>query len=277
VPEVETREFGPYARGEIVAKEGDMYKIKLMTGKSVSKVLVEMLGANEQNPSEVLDLTRVMYIHPAAISDILKIRYQRAQIYTYVGAMLLVVNPFKDLKLTTNERIIQYRKLDKEVVMESKGEPHVFAMCAKSLHEFNVPGSDINLSFVISGESGAGKTETTKHILSFFTCPSDGSDQKDPISTAIMAGNPILEAFGNATTQRNNNSSRFGRLIRLFCEVDMIEGVPTPRLLGGDVSPFLLEKSRITHPAEKERNYHIFYQLCKSVGRAELPQTWSRI
>jgi hypothetical protein len=270
VPDAETREYGPYARGEIVAKEGDTYKIKLMSGKTVSKPLNDMLGANETNPSEVLDLTRVMYIHPAAISEILKIRYQRAQIYTYVGAMLLVVNPFKDLKLTTNEKIIAYRKMDKDIIMESKGEPHVFALCAKSLHEFNIPGSDINLSFVISGESGAGKTETTKHILSFFTCPADGSDLKDPISTAIMAGNPILEAFGNATTQRNNNSSRFGRLIRLFCEIDMVEGVPAPRLLGGDVSPFLLEKSRITHPAEKERNYHIFYQLCKSVTPEEL-------
>ena len=105
------------------------------------------------------------------------------------------------------------------------------------------------------------------------------SDQKDPISTAIMAGNPILEAFGNATTQRNNNSSRFGRLIRLFTEIDMIDNVPAPRLLGGDVSPFLLEKSRITHPAEKERNYHIFYQLCKTctpeqLAAFDIPAHW---
>merc|ERR1719326_574718 len=115
--------------------------------------------------------------------------------------------------------------------MESKGEPHVFAVCAKSLHMFQETG-DINLSFVIYGESGAGKTESTKHILSFFTTPRDGSDQKDPISEAIMAGNPILEAFGNATTCRNNNSSRFGRLIRLFMNVEFDEAqVPCPCII----------------------------------------------
>merc|ERR1719456_1180323 len=154
--------------------------------------------------------------------------------------------------------------------MDCACDPHIFAMCAKALHTFSDSENGCNISFVISGESGAGKTETTKHILSFFTTPKDGSDVVDPISAAIMAGNPILEAFGNATTIRNNNSSRFGRLIRLFTEIDMIENVPAPRLLGGDVSPFLLEKSRITHPAEKERNYHIFYQLCKTCTPEQL-------
>merc|ERR1719424_1938271 len=167
-----------------------------------------------------------MFIHEACVSEVLRLRYIRGQIYSYVGAMLLVVNPFKDLGLTTTERCLFYRKVEKSIVMESKGEPHVFAMCAKSVHLFNEPGSDVNISFVISGESGAGKTETTKHILQFFTTPFDGSDKKDPISTAIMAGNPILEAMGNATTKRNNNSSRFGRLIRLFIDVEDYKGSP---------------------------------------------------
>merc|ERR1719456_1141203 len=151
-------------------------------------------------------------------------------------------------------------------------EPHVFAVCAKSVHIFNEPGADMNLSFVISGESGAGKTESTKHIMSFFTTPGDGSNQKDRISEAIMAGNPILEAFGNATTLRNNNSSRFGRLIKLYCEIEEYEGMPLPKLLGGDVTPYLLEKSRITHAAEKERNYHVFYQVCKGLPAAKLAE-----
>merc|ERR1719160_1510899 len=223
------------------------------------------------------DLTKLMFIHEPAVSDVLRQRYQRSQIYSFVGAMLLVVNPFRDLKLVTTERCMRYRNMSEEEVRNLSSDPHVFSVCIKGLHHFM--HAESNISFVISGESGAGKTETTKHILSFFTTPADGSDVKDPISTAIMAGNPILEAFGNATTQRNNNSSRFGRLIRLFTEIDMIDNVPAPRLLGGDVSPFLLEKSRITHPAEKERNYHIFYQLCKTctaeqLAAFDLPAHW---
>jgi myosin heavy subunit len=281
VVEGETRECGPFCQGEIINKDGDQIKVKLSATKNCTRPLKELLGANDVNAMEVHDLTKLMYIHPVAVSNVLKDRFIKCKIYTYVGAMLLVVNPFRDLKLTTSDKVLEYRAMEKSLVMESKGEPHVFAVCAKSLHMFQ-DASDINLSFVISGESGAGKTETTKHILSFFTCPADGSDKKDPISTAIMAGNPILEAFGNATTQRNNNSSRFGRLIRLFCTVEVINGVPAPKLHGGDVSPFLLEKSRITHAAEKERNYHVFYQLLKSVEPAKLqeygiPADWKQL
>merc|ERR1719191_1446911 len=177
---------------------------------------------------------------------------------------------------------MQYRRMDKAVIMASQGEPHTFAVCAKALYIFAEEGNSSNISFVISGESGAGKTESTKHILSFFTLPRDGSDKKDPISEAIMAGNPILEAFGNATTARNNNSSRFGRLIRLFMQVEFDAGVPAPIILGGDVSPFLLERSRITHASEKERSYHVFYQMCKSLSAEELealclPADWKQL
>merc|ERR1719181_1360651 len=163
--------------------------------------------------------------------------------------MLLVVNPFKDLGLVGIDRVLSYRRMPKSDIMGEQKEPHTFALCAKSVHIFNEPGNEMNISFVISGESGAGKTESTKHIMSFFTTPGDGSNQKDPVSEAIMAGNPILEAFGNATTLRNNNSSRFGRLIKLYCNIEQYEGHPLPKLLGGDVTPYLLEKSRITHAA----------------------------
>merc|ERR1719313_536002 len=148
---------------------------------------------------------------------------------------------------------MRYRNMSAEDVKQLATDPHVFAVCIRGLHHFT--NEDTNISFVISGESGAGKTETTKHILGFFTTPADGSETKDEISTALMAGNPILEAMGNAMTLRNNNSSRFGRLIRLFMNAPRNEDekngipldVPIPHLLGGDVTPFLLEKSRITH------------------------------
>lgn len=286
IREGESRESGPFQLGEIVQKDGpDLYQIKLPNDKNkiVKKSLTELLGANEVRAEKMMDLTKLMYIHEAAVSDVLRQRYKRALIYTNVGAMLLVVNPFKDLGLTTTARVLEYRKMPKSEVMSVTTEPHIFAVCAKSVHIFNEPGSDVNLSFVISGESGAGKTESTKHILSFFTTPADGSNTKDPISEAIMAGNPILEAFGNAMTLRNNNSSRFGRLIKLYTRIDEHEGIPVPVLLGGDVTPYLLEKSRITHAAEKERNYHVFYQVCKGIpperleSELMLPRDWKKL
>merc|ERR1719482_806598 len=126
-------------------------------------------------------------------------------------------------------------------------------------------GAGTSLSFVISGESGAGKTETTKHIMSFFTTPEDGTTTaRDPTAAVIMAANPILESFGCAMTVRNNNSSRYGRLVNLYMDVTNKEGVPVPKVLGAKITSYLLEKSRVTHAAPNERSYHIFYQMCKA-------------
>jgi len=277
IREGDSRECGPYMLCEIVAKEGpDVYQIKSSSdakGKTYKKSLTEMLGANEVRPSNMADLTKLMYIHEAAVSDLLRARYKQALIFTNVGAMLLVVNPFKDLGLVGTDRVLAYRRMPKKDIMGEQKDPHTFALCAKSVHIFNEPGNDMNISFVISGESGAGKTESTKHNRSFFTTPPDGSNVKDKISEAIMAGNPVLEAFGNATTVRNNNSSRFGRLIKMYIKIENYKDpaannleYPVPKLYGADVTPFLLEKSRITHQAsEKERNYHVFYQILKGM------------
>jgi myosin heavy subunit len=283
IREGESRESGPFQLGEIVAKEGpDVYQIKVGDGKGkiVKKSLTELLGANEVRPNNMPDLTKLMYIHEAAVSDLLRCRYKQALIFTNVGAMLLVVNPFKDLGLVGNDRVLAYRRMPKKDIMGEQKEPHTFGLCAKSVHIFNEPGNDMNISFVISGESGAGKTESTKHIMSFFTTPADGSNQKDKISEAIMAGNPVLEAFGNATTVRNNNSSRFGRLIKMYIKILDYEDhdfgsmkYPVPQLFGADVTPYLLEKSRITHQAsDKERNYHVFYQVLKGMDKSKLKE-----
>merc|ERR1719428_484092 len=184
VREGESRESGPYQPCEIVdKKDTDLYVLRLLNdpkSKLINRSLTEMLGGNDSNPLEMHDLTKLMYIHEAAVSDVLKQRYQRSMIYSFVGAMLLVVNPFRDLKLTTTERCMRYRNMSEEEVRNLSSDPHVFSVCIKGLHHFM--HAESNISFVISGESGAGKTETTKHILSFFTTPADGSDQKDVIS-----------------------------------------------------------------------------------------------
>merc|ERR1719395_178700 len=115
--------------------------------------------------------------------------------------MLLVLNPFRDLKLTTPDQVLFYRKASPQELRTA--QPHVFAVCSRAMHYY-MRSDEGNLSFVISGESGAGKTETTKHIMSFFTDPGEFGEI-DLRSKAIMSANPVMEAFGNAMTVRNNN------------------------------------------------------------------------
>lgn len=135
---------------------------------------------------------------------------------------------------------------------KSLGEqpPHVFAIADKAFRDMRVLKQ--SQSIIVSGESGAGKTESTKHLLRFL-CESWGS-KAGPIEQKILDANPVLEAFGNAKTTRNNNSSRFGKFIEVHFDKKF-------QVVGGHISHYLLEKSRICSPAAEERNYHVFYML----------------
>ena len=129
--------------------------------------------------------------------------------------------------------------------------PHVFAIADKAYRDMKV--LRISQSVIVSGESGAGKTETTKHMLKYLTeCY---GAHAGPIEQRIVESNPLLEAFGNAKTMRNNNSSRFGKFIEIHFDKKALVN-------GGHISHYLLEKSRICVQSSEERNYHIFYRLC---------------
>ncbi|XP_028930002.1 unconventional myosin-VIIb [Ornithorhynchus anatinus] len=177
----------------------------------------------------------------------LLIRHQEHKIYTYTGSILVAVNPYQVLPLYSLDQIHLY--YDKRV-----GElpPHVFAIADNCY--FNMKRNRKDQCCVISGESGAGKTETTKLILQFLAAV---SGQHSWIEQQILEANPILEAFGNAKTIRNDNSSRFGKYIDIhFNRNGVIEGA--------QIEQFLLEKSRVCRQAPEERNYHIFY--CMLMG-----------
>nr|KAF6341723.1 myosin VI [Myotis myotis] len=187
-----------------------------------------------------------MYLNEATLLHNIKVRYSKDRIYTYVANILIAVNPYFDIpKIYSSETIKSYQG-------KSLGTmpPHVFAIADKAFRDMKV--LKMSQSIIVSGESGAGKTENTKFVLRYLT-ESYGTGQD--IDDRIVEANPLLEAFGNAKTVRNNNSSRFGK----FVEIHFNE---KSSVVGGFVSHYLLEKSRICVQGKEERNYHIFYRLC---------------
>ncbi|OXB51053.1 UNVERIFIED_CONTAM: hypothetical protein H355_006515 [Colinus virginianus] len=173
-------------------------------------------------------------------------------VYSSAEPLIVAVNPFKDIGCGSPQKLEEYRDAG-EAEEEEKLPPHAFLASRRALRQLHALRKPQTI--IVSGESGAGKTETTK-LLMKYVASSRGSSLEMKIQSAIMAANPVLEAFGNAKTVRNNNSSRFGRFMQL--DVGKEGGI-----LHGCVEVFLLEKSRIVHQAENERSYHIFYQLLK--------------
>ncbi|KAF2077800.1 hypothetical protein CYY_000921 [Polysphondylium violaceum] len=174
----------------------------------------------------------------------LKMRYEKKLIYTYTGSILVAVNPYEILPIYTADIVKQY-------FAKPRGSlpPHIFAVADAAYT--NMIEDRKNQSIIISGESGAGKTESTKLIIQYLAARTNRHSQ---VEQMIVESSPILEAFGNAKTIRNNNSSRFGKFIE-------IQFNTSGHISGARIINYLLEKSRISHQASSERNYHIFYQL----------------
>lgn len=195
------------------------------------------------------DIGMLPHTNIPCVLDFLKYRFMNNQIYTCADPLVVAINPFRDLGIVTKEWIERYRDASEL----TKLPPHVF-YTSRTAHE-NLHMVRKSQTIIVSGESGAGKTEATKQMMRYFAAAkSGGMDLR--IQNAIMAANPVLEAFGNAKTIRNNNSSRFGRFMQL--DVGKEGGIKY-----GSVVAFLLEKSRILTQDESERSYHIFYQMCK--------------
>lgn len=204
---------------------------------------------SQTDPMSFGDIGLLNHTNIPCVLDFLKQRYMKNQIYTTAVPLIVAINPYKDLKNTTPEWIRKYRDT-KDV---TKLPPHVFTCAREALA--NLHGVNKSQTIIVSGESGAGKTEATKQIMRYFAS-SKGGNMDLRIQTAIMSANPVLEAFGNAKTIRNNNSSRFGRFMQMTISRD-------GGIKNGSVVAFLLEKSRILTQDDSERSYHIFYQLLK--------------
>eukprot|EP01091_Cochliopodium_minus_P015206 TRINITY_DN5339_c0_g1_i2.p1 TRINITY_DN5339_c0_g1~~TRINITY_DN5339_c0_g1_i2.p1 ORF type:complete len:1073 (-),score=394.85 TRINITY_DN5339_c0_g1_i2:98-3316(-) len=206
------------------------------------------------NRAGIDDMIMLTKVNESGINDNLQKRFKSDIIYTYIGNVLISVNPFKNIKDLYSERLLKdYRgKYPYEL------PPHVYSLADGVYRQLLQEGK--NQCVIISGESGAGKTEASKKILQFIAAASSNSEDVKRVNDVILGSNPLLEAFGNAKTLRNNNSSRFGKYMEIQFN---LRGDPE----GGKITNYLLEKSRVVGQVKGERNFHIFYQLLKGADQ----------
>ncbi|GFS27455.1 unconventional myosin-VI-like [Elysia marginata] len=216
-------------------------------GTTINSLYDRTFPAEEYDNKECDDNCALMYLNEATLLHNIKIRYMKNMIYTFTANILIAINPYYEVPdLYSSNTIKKYQG-------KSLGTlpPHVYAIADKAFRDMKV--TKLSQSVIVSGESGAGKTESTKHILKYLT--ESWGTHAGPIEQRILESNPLLEAFGNAKTVRNNNSSRFGKFVEIHFD-------KKNSVCGGFISHYLLEKSRICTQAKEERNYHIFYRLC---------------
>ncbi|XP_064835233.1 unconventional myosin-Ie-like isoform X2 [Oncorhynchus masou masou] len=197
--------------------------------------------------SGVDDMVLLTKINEDAIVDNLKKRYMDDYIFTYIGPVLISVNPFKQMPYFGDKEVEMYQG-----AAQYENPPHIYALADNMYRNMMIDRE--NQCVIISGESGAGKTVAAKYIMGYISRVSGGGPKVQHVKDIILQSNPLLEAFGNAKTVRNNNSSRFGK----YFEIQFSSGGEPD---GGKISNFLLEKSRVVMRNPGERSFHIFYQL----------------
>ncbi|NXS51681.1 MYO1F protein, partial [Brachypteracias leptosomus] len=205
--------------------------------------------------SGVDDMVLLSKISEEGIVDNLKKRFMDDYIFTYIGPVLISVNPFKQMPYFTDREIELYQG-----AAQYENPPHIYALTDNMYRNMLIDGE--NQCVIISGESGAGKTVAAKYIMGYISKVSGGGEKVQHVKDIILQSNPLLEAFGNAKTVRNNNSSRFGK----YFEIQFSRGGEPD---GGKISNFLLEKSRVVNQNECERNFHIYYQLIEGASQEQ--------
>uniref|UniRef100_A0A3B4D8C4 Myosin-9 n=1 Tax=Pygocentrus nattereri TaxID=42514 RepID=A0A3B4D8C4_PYGNA len=262
-----------FEAGSIKEEKGDECLVEL--SDSGKKIKVNKDDIQKMNPpkfNKVEDMAELTCLNEASVLHNLKDRYYSGLIYTYSGLFCVVINPYKNLPIYT-EAIVEMYKGKKRHEMP----PHIYAITDTAYRSMMQDRED--QSILCTGESGAGKTENTKKVIQYLAhVASSSKTKKDPVSLTctrssggelerqLLQANPILEAFGNAKTVKNDNSSRFGKFIRINFDVNGY-------IVGANIETYLLEKSRAIRQAKEERTFHIFYYLMSGAGdklRSEL-------
>ncbi|KAI0794866.1 myosin II heavy chain [Abortiporus biennis] len=257
-----------YLAGWVVKEEDDMGEVVMAAGGEIRRL--PLYALSKMNPPKfdrVDDIADLTFLNEASVVHNLRLRYGSGAIYTYSGLFLVAINPYQSLPLYSDAIVHQYRGKRRD-----ENPPHIFAIAERAW--INMGEERENQSILITGESGAGKTESTKKVIQYLAAiatdthpPNTPTHSQSPSLAArlgllerqILQANPILEAFGNAQTQRNNNSSRFGKFIR-------ISFAPDGSIAGANIDWYLLEKSRVVVRSEAERSFHVFYQLMEAGG-----------
>ncbi|KAF7356757.1 Myosin II heavy chain [Mycena venus] len=291
-----------YLAGWVNKEEGDFGEVVMAAGGDFRTV--PLYALSKMNPPKfdrVEDIADLTFLNEASVVHNLRLRFGSGAIYTYSGLFLVAINPYQSLPLYSDAIVQQYRSKRRD-----ENPPHIFAVAERAW--VNMGEERENQSILITGESGAGKTESTKKVIQYLaaiatdvhpshsrsptigssgTMPNAGLPRSDSfrrghivspsvssssgsqlltargrlglLERQILQANPILEAFGNAQTQRNNNSSRFGKFVR-------ISFAPDGSIAGANIDWYLLEKSRVVFRSEAERSFHVFYQLMAGGG-----------
>ncbi|KRG04568.1 myosin heavy chain, non-muscle isoform X2 [Drosophila mojavensis] len=256
-----------FVAASIKREHGDEVEVELAeTGKRVMILRDDIQKMNPPKFDKVEDMAELTCLNEASVLHNIKDRYYSGLIYTYSGLFCVVVNPYKKLPIYTEKIMERYKGIKRHEV-----PPHVFAITDSAYR--NMLGDREDQSILCTGESGAGKTENTKKVIQFLAYvaaskPKGSGAVPNPavlisshqetfageLEQQLLQANPILEAFGNAKTVKNDNSSRFGKFIRINFDASGF-------ISGANIETYLLEKSRAIRQAKDERTFHIFYQL----------------
>ncbi|XP_038227323.1 myosin heavy chain, skeletal muscle, adult isoform X4 [Dermochelys coriacea] len=244
-----------FVKGTIQSREGGKVTVKSEKGETLTVKEDQVFSMNPPKYDKIEDMAMMTHLHEPAVLYNLKERYAAWMIYTYSGLFCVTVNPYKWLPVYNPEVVTAYRGKKRQ-----EAPPHIFSI-SDNAYQFMLTDRE-NQSILITGESGAGKTVNTKRVIQYFATIAVSVEKKkeEPgkmqgtLEDQIISANPLLEAFGNAKTVRNDNSSRFGKFIRIHFGT-------TGKLASADIETYLLEKSRVTFQLKAERSYHIFYQI----------------
>uniref|UniRef100_A0A663E9G3 Myosin heavy chain, skeletal muscle, adult-like n=1 Tax=Aquila chrysaetos chrysaetos TaxID=223781 RepID=A0A663E9G3_AQUCH len=248
-----------FVKGTIQSRESGKVTVKTEGGETLTVKEDQVFSMNPPKYDKIEDMAMMTHLHEPAVLYNLKERYAAWMIYTYSGLFCVTVNPYKWLPVYNPEVVLAYRGKKRQ-----EAPPHIFSI-SDNAYQFMLTGECLISFELLFGESGAGKTVNTKRVIQYFaTIAASGEKKKEEqqqsgkmqgtLEDQIISANPLLEAFGNAKTVRNDNSSRFGKFIRIHFGA-------TGKLASADIETYLLEKSRVTFQLKAERSYHIFYQI----------------